>query len=382
MTARCKKNAGVEGWLHCETSGGETTLALSGAWTLPHFEVLSRSVQNFHGAEVQHVDFSAMTGLDTAGATLVVKLLGARDFSVVISTATGLSDERRALLLRVGQAVLDAGDALFRSRGSFGDTLEYIGRVMTGQRDNLIALLNFMGLTLVAMVSSLSRPRSWRITSLVSHMQQTGLNAVPIVALLTFLVGAVIAFLGATVLSTFGVSIYTVDLVVFAFLREFGVLLAAILLAGRTASAFTAQIGSMKVNEEIDALRVQGFDPVEMLVVPRALALLVSLPLLTFVAMVAGIAGGAMVAVFSLDISLVRFLAITQEVAVRHFWVGLVKAPVFAFVIALIGCLEGFKVEDTARSVGEHTTSSVVQSIFMVILLDAVAALFCMEMGW
>jgi phospholipid/cholesterol/gamma-HCH transport system permease protein len=169
---------------------------------------------------------------------------------------------------------------------------------------------------------------------------------------------------------------------VFAFLREFGVLLVAILLAGRTASAFTAQIGSMKVNEELDALRTQGLDPVQMLVVPRMFALLISLPLLTFLAMLAGICGGAVVAVFSLDISLLRFIHITQDVPIRHFMLGLGKAPIFAVVIALIGCLEGFKVEGSARSVGEHTTSSVVQSIFTVILLDAIAALFFMEMGW
>ena len=164
--------------------------------------------------------------------------------------------------------------------------------------------------------------------------------------------------------------------------REFGVLLAAILLAGRTASSFTAQVGSMKVNEEIDALQAQGLDPMEMLVLPRVLALLVALPLLTFVAVASGMVGGAVVAVFSLDISAARYLDIIQTVSIRHFLTGIAKAPVFAFVIAIIGCLEGFKVEGSARSVGNHTTSSVVQSIFMVILLDAIAAMFFMEMKW
>jgi phospholipid/cholesterol/gamma-HCH transport system permease protein len=195
-------------------------------------------------------------------------------------------------------------------------------------------------------------------------------------------VGAVVAFLGATVLREFGATIYTVDLVAYAFMRELGVLLAAILLAGRTASAFAAQIGSMKVNEELDALKVHGMSAIELLVIPRLLALLITLPVLTFVAMLAGIAGGAVVSVLTLDISLARYLAIVQEVPVKHLLLGLSKAPFFAVLIALIGCLEGFKVAGSAQSLGERTTSAVVQSIFVVILVDAIAALFFMEMGW
>ena len=221
------------------------------------------------------------------------------------------------------------------------------------------------------------------MTSLVAHLQQSGLNAVPIVALLTFLVGAVVAFLGATVLADFGASIYTVDLVAFSFLREFGVLLTAILMAGRTASAFTAQIGSMKANEEIDAIRTLGLSPMELLVLPRVFALLIALPILTFIAMLSGILGGAVVCALSLDISPAMYLAMLQEnIALKHFLVGMAKAPLFAFLIAVIGCLEGFKVTGSAQSVGERTTSSVVQSIFVVIVLDALAALFLMEMGW
>ena len=202
-------------------------------------------------------------------------------------------------------------------------------------------------------------------------------------ALLTFLVGAVVAWLGATVLDDFGATIYTVHLVSYAFLREFGVVLAAILLAGRTASAYTAQLGSMKANQEIDALRAGGLDPMEMLVLPRVLAMVISLPFLTFAGMLSGIFGGMLVCLYSLDISVTQFLTILErDIALTHFLVGLGKAPIFAFVVAVIGCLEGLKVSGSAQSVGEHTTSSVVQSIFMVILLDAIAALFFMEMGW
>lgn len=184
-------------------------------------------------------------------------------------------------------------------------------------------------------------------------------------------------------LANFGASIFSVHLVAFSFMREFGVLLPAILIAGRTASAYTAQIGSMKANEEIDALRSNALDPIELLVLPRVLALLVSLPLLTLVGILAGIAGGATVCALSLEIPPAQFLAIVQEkIEVRHFLVGMSKSPLFAVMIAAIGCHEGFKVAGSAESVGDHTTSSVVQSIFMVILIDAIAALFFMEMGW
>ena len=191
----------------------------------------------------------------------------------------------------------------------------------------------------------------------------------------------VIAFLGAHILQDFGATIFVVELVNIAFLREFAVLLTAIVLAGRTASAFTAQIGAMKSREEIDAIRTLGLDPVDLLVIPRLLALLVMLPLLTFIAMMAGLAGGVTVGAFDLDIPPQMYLSRMHEtVEVRHFLVGMSKAPVFALVIGLIGCLEGLRVEGTAQSVGERTTSSVVQTISLVIILDALAALWFMHM--
>lgn len=258
-----------------------------------------------------------------------------------------------------------------------------IGRAVDVLWQDTRQLLGFIGLIIATLARRLLQPRRWRMTAVVAHIEQTGLDAAPIVALLTFLVGAVVAFLGATVLASFGASIFTVDLVAFSFLREFGVLLTAILMAGRTASAFTAQIGSMKANEEIDAIRTLGLDPVELLVVPRVLSLLIALPLLTFVAMLCGIIGGAVVCAVSLDISPAMFLSLLEsDIGVQHFLVGLAKAPFFAFLIAAIGCLEGFKVTGSAESVGAHTTSAVVQSIFVVIVLDAVFALFFMEMSW
>lgn len=359
----------------------DSTLHLEGDWTLARYRQLRR-VSLPDAGSVQSLDASRLTGLDTAGAALLVRLLGAARLNTLTPAASGLSEERRALLVAVASAMKERGDEP-RSRNSrLGDALANIGVIVISGWRNLLEFLGFLGLTLLTMATVLPKPRRWRVTALVAQMQQAGLNAVPIVALLNFLVGAVVAFLGATVLAEFGATIYTVDLVGYAFMREMGVLLAAIMLAGRTASAYTAQIGSMKVNEEIDALRVQGLNPIELLVIPRVLALLIMLPILSFVAILAGMLGGALVAVLTLDISPARFLGIVQEIPLKHLYLGLSKAPVFALMIALIGCLEGFKVKGSAQSVGEHTTSAVVQSIFVVILLDAVAALFFMEMDW
>lgn len=359
---------------------------IGGDWTLPHYARLEAEVLALRGTlnSAASIDLQDLGALDTAGAALLVELLGSPRLAQLAQDAPGLASERRALLQAVGNAIAEAGDALPSRRiPAWRELFGQIGQALEELCRQAVALLGFIGMTLAAMFAILLRPGRWRITSLVAHLQQSGLNAVPIVALLTFLVGAVVAFLGATVLADFGASIYTVDLVAFSFLREFGVLLTAILMAGRTASAFTAQIGSMKANEEIDAIRTLGLNPLELLVLPRVFALLIALPILTFIAMLSGILGGAVVCALSLDISPAMYLAMLQEnIALKHFLVGMAKAPIFAFLIAVIGCLEGFKVTGSAQSVGERTTSSVVQSIFVVIVLDALAALFLMEMGW
>jgi len=358
-------------------------LRIRGAWTLPHYRAQQArvTVLRTRTRETPGADISGLTALDTAGARLLCELLGPERLEAALAA---LSPERQALLRTVSQAYrLTPPDASPPSTYTPGDILERIGRTTLAFRDHLIGVCGLLGLTLETIARILFRPARWRVTSFLVHLERTGLDAVPIVALLTFLVGAVVAFLGATVLANFGASVYTIDLVAYSFLREFGVLLAAILVAGRTASAFAAQIGSMRANEEVDAIRVLGLSPVELLVVPRALALLVALPILTVVAMASGLVGGMLVCAIKLDLSPAMFLAtVESNVALRHFVIGLAKAPVFAFLIALIGCHEGFKAAGSAQSVGEHTTSAVVQSLFAVIVVDAVAALFCMEMGW
>lgn len=359
-------------------------LRASGAWTLSAHAALHELTRShaWPAATDAQLDLSGLTALDTAGAYALIGWVGPDRWLQAIDAST-VRQAQQALLSTVHAAIGTMGhSALPRVRDGL-DSLESIGRNVLGLHGTVMGLLGFIGLTLEALGRTIWRPKRWRITPLVAQIEQVGLNAVPLVLLLTFLVGCVVAFLGSTVLSDFGANQFVVHLISFSFLREFGVLLTAILMAGRTASAFTAQIGSMKANEEIDALRTLGLDPIEILVLPRLLAMVISLPLLSFLAMVSGIVGGALVSVTSLGLSPNLFLSILQnDIAVRHLFVGLGKAPVFAVLIALVGCLEGFKAGGSARSVGEHTTSAVVQSIFLVIVVNAVAALFFMEMNW
>lgn len=376
------RHAAGPGRLRIDREAGQVTLRATGDWTLPHYTELAQTISGLQLEGEPRVNLEELGALDTAGAVLLTGILGAERVQALAESAPDLPAERRALLQAVGGAVhRDPGE---RHAGTniVVEMLGHMGRVLEDVWKQILMLLGFVGVILVTFRRCLFRPRTWRITSLVNQMEETGLNAVPIVVLLTFAVGAVIAYLGATVLAQFGATIYTIDLVAYSFLREFGVLITAIVLAGRTASAFAAHIGSMKANEELDALRAQGLDPVELLVLPRVMALILVLPMLTFLAMLSGLAGGGVVVVTILDIPVARFFIVLGEVPLQHYIVGLCKAPVFAFLIAVIGCLEGFKSGGSAQSVGTHTTSSVVQSIFVVILLDAVAAMFFTELGW
>lgn len=359
-------------------------LTLSGTWTLAYFHAIRQQLNAHDAKNIESLSLETVDQLDTAAAQLLIEWFGSERMQ---QQADRLPSQRRQLILSVIDALAVVASAPGKSPRRWfqrsADSLARLGQLMTALVHQQLYLLGFLGVVLTALGRSIWRPGRWRLTATVAHIHQTGLNAVPIVALLTFMVGAVVAFLGATVLTTFGATIYTVNLVVFSFLREFGVLLAAIMLAGRTASAFTAQLGAMKSNEEIDALRTQGLDPIELLVLPRVIALWISLPLLAFIGTLSGMLGGAVVGAVSLDIPFTQFWQIVErDISVRHLWVGLSKAPLFALVIAIIGCAEGFKVSGSAQSVGERTTSSVVQSIFMVILLDALAALYFMQMGW
>ncbi|WP_132998991.1 MlaE family ABC transporter permease [Luteimonas arsenica] len=353
------------------------TLRLSGSWTLDHAGNVSSALASAPDGAAA-VDATGIERLDTLGVLQLLRFVHRRGMP---DDALGFREDHLALVA----AIEDVADDRPKKRREYGvaAALARLGETMHVNGREIVALVSFLGESLVKLGRIARQPRRLRVTSTVHHMEQVGLDAMPLVALLSFMVGAVIAFLGSTILAEFGATLFVVELVGIAFLREFGVLLTAILLAGRTASAFTAQIGIMVTREEVDAIRTLGLDPIELLVIPRLLALLVMLPLLTFIAMVAGLLGGMAVAAFEVGIPPQAFLVrLDETIELRHFLVGMAKAPVFALVIGLIGCLEGLQVQGTAQSLGERTTSSVVQTISLVILLDAVAAIWFMQVGW
>ena len=352
-----------------------TRLRLRGDWTLAHALARGERLRQVPDG-VASVDASDIGRLDSAG---VLQLLRFARRHCIELDVFHFRDDHQPLV----DAIEDVADDRPKKKREYGVSaaLARLGFAVQDNWHEILALVGFLGENLLKFGRMLAQPRRFRLTSTVYHMEQVGLDAVPLVFLLSYLVGAVIAFLGANILRDFGAEIYVVELVNVAFLREFAVLLTAIILAGRTASAFTAQIGAMQAREEIDAIRTLGMDPVDLLVMPRIIALLVMLPLLTFIAMIAGILGGATVGAFNLDIPPQAWLSrMSATIELRHFLVGLSKAPIFALIIALIGCLEGLQVKGTAQSVGERTTSSVVQSISLVIILDAIMALWFMNM--
>ena len=352
-------------------------VVLRGDWTLPNAEAIGATLREVPEA-VARLDAQGIGRLDSLG---VLQLLRHATRRKLADDALVFRGEHQALV----QAIDDVADDRPKGRKAYGfaAALERLGHAMHDNAREIVALVSFLGESLAKLARVVREPRRLRVIATVYHMEQVGLDAVPLVALLSFLVGAVIAFLGANILADFGAAIYVVELVSIAFLREFAVLLTAIILAGRTASAFTAQIGAMKAREEVDAIRTLGLDPIDLLVLPRLLALVAMLPLLTFIAMLAGLLGGLFVGASSLDIPPVAYFnRMYETMELRHFLVGMSKAPVFAVVIGLIGCLEGLQVSGTAQSVGERTTSSVVQTISLVIVLDAIAAIWFMHMGW
>jgi phospholipid/cholesterol/gamma-HCH transport system permease protein len=361
-----------------ETDPGDgSRLRLSGRWTLRHASDVGDALRAAPPG-IATIDATGVERLDTLGVLQLLRFARRNDLPF---DRFSFDPQHRQLVAAI-EDVVDDRPKRKRDLG-FKAALGRLGFAVADNWGETIALVSFLGENLSKLVRLAKEPRRFRLTATVFHMEQVGLDAVPLVILLSFLVGAVIAFLGANILEDFGAVIFVVELVSIAFLREFGVLLTAIILAGRTASAFTAQIGAMVSREEVDAIRTLGLDPIDLLVLPRVIALMVMLPLLTFIAMMAGLAGGLTVGAFTLDIAPPAYLARMQDTfKMRHMLVGLSKAPVFALLIALIGCLEGLQVKGTAQSVGERTTSSVVQSISLVIVLDAVAAIWFMYMGW
>jgi phospholipid/cholesterol/gamma-HCH transport system permease protein len=359
-----------------DRSGEGARVALSGDLRIGGVETIVAPLGKVAGPGPVVVDGSGIEAFDTAGAWAIAALRRRLEAEGVEVRIENLAPERAALLATVEKSLPKPEAPPPRPPG----LVRWLGEVGEGVAagwETAIEILSLLGAVLVRLVGDLIHPTRLRLTSVVFHMQEAGLNAVPIASLMAFLIGVVLAYMGAVQLKQFGAEIFVVDLIAIAVLRELGILLTAIVVAGRSASAFTASIGSMKMREEIDAMRTLGLDPIQMLVVPRTLALLLTLPLLGVVAAFSGLVGGALMAWVNLGISPEMFVVrLSDEIDVSNFLVGLIKAPFFAMVIALIGCHHGLKVEGNAESLGRLTSSSVVIAIFLVIVLDAVFAIF------
>ena len=357
---------------------GERVLAVRGDWTVRSLGSVAEDLDAIEGEPaLSGLDVSSLGRLDTAGALILDQLLDGAGTTRLI----GAHDNAERLLVQV-RAASEPCDPVARPPGSFLDLLERTGRGTVHAWNETRNTLAFLGEAIVTSLRLLLRPNRIRWTPTVAVMEEAGLDALPIVAFLTFFVGMVVAFIGATTLADFGATIFVVELVGISMLREFGVILTAIILAGRTNSAFTAQIGAMRMRQEVDAMTTLGLSPMEVLVAPRIFAMVLMTPVLAFVATLSGIAGGIFVGWLALDISPIVFVARLQDyVSVSHFWVGLSKAPIFGLVVALIGCRQGLQVGGSVQSLGKHTTTSVVQAIFSIIVIDAVFAIFYMELG-
>jgi phospholipid/cholesterol/gamma-HCH transport system permease protein len=360
-----------------DKTGGDKTVVLSGDWTARGlFDAGVRLADALKDSEGASLDLSQVNRCDTAGAYAIIRAADGRQ-------SAGKIKARREILRLfelVGNAVQVEPEVIPRSRG-FQALLERIGRGMFGLADDVYSTLVFLGHLLTALGRCAVNPRRIRWAPIVSLAERAGLDAMPIVATTTFFIGAVVALLGANMLIDFGAQVYSVELIGISVLREFNILITAILLAGRSASSFAAEIGSMKMNQEIDAMQVMGVDPYEALVLPRFAALLLTIPLLTFIATLAGLAGGILVVWVVLDLSPSFFLQrIVDYVGVTHFWIGMSKAPVMATVIAAIGCRQGMEVGNDVESLGRRVTAAVVHAIFAIILIDAVFALLYMEL--
>jgi len=350
----------------------------AGAWVLRAIAPLERRLAALSppGEGELVIDAGAVTAMDTSGAWLLhrtIRELEARGRAVRVQ---GLRPEFDALLKLVVARSPEGPAPAAPAPG----LLEKVGRLAWRSLVGGFGLLAFVGEVAVALGRALAQPRRLRWRPILYNVQTAGFEALPITGLLTFLLGIVIAYQGAEQLRRVGANIYIADLVGLAMLRELAPLITAIIVAGRSGSAFTAQIGTMKVTEEVDALRTVGVAPMDQLVLPKLLALVVALPLLTVYTDAMGILGGMVMARAQLDVSYLTFLdRLDEAVSLRHFLIGVGKAPVFAAIIALVGCYQGFQVTGSAESVGRQTTVSVVQSIFLVILVDA---LFSIAFSW
>ena len=323
------------------------------------------------------IDLSGVTKMDTVGAWIIYRTVRDRGAKVV-----GAKKEVQGLLDQVAEADVPAQvrpeepPATIRILSELGEWVAEAGRTMVG-------LIAFFGAVLIAFAAIIRWPKRFRVNAVIQRFDLVGVRALGIIGLMSFLIGIVIGQQGAVQLRQFGAEVYTINLVGRITLRELGTLMTAIMVAGRSGSAFAAQIGTMKLTEEVDAMRTIGVSPIEALVVPRMLAAVILMPLLSFYSMIITLLGGGIYVWIDLGIPPLTYIERLQEVVpIRDLWVGLIKAPVFGFIIALTGCFQGMLVEGDSEQVGIRTTAAVVQAIFLVIVIDAVFAVFFSQVGW
>jgi phospholipid/cholesterol/gamma-HCH transport system permease protein len=358
---------------------GTLAIALSGAWSAEHAPRIEELIEEIDGrlakAGAARIDLSSVARLDTLGAYVLNRLKAKREEA---GGAVEIASKRSEHAVLLAEIQIHGEDAVSPS-GSFGvvSVLVNIGAAIVRFGRDMVGGAMFLGEVVVGSVAVVLGPRKFRGPSLINQIELIAFNGAPIIMLISFLVGCIVAQQGIFQLQQFGATAFVVNLTGILILRELGVLLTSIMIAGRSGSAFTAEIGSMKMREEIDALRVMGLDPIEVLIVPRILALVISLPILSFISAMSGLTGAALVAWLYGGIGIDTFLARLQGVITwNHFAVGLIKAPFMAFVIGLIASIEGLAVKGSAESLGRQVTASVVKAIFMVIVVDGLFAMF------
>jgi phospholipid/cholesterol/gamma-HCH transport system permease protein len=365
--------------------GDHVDLAASGAWTAERAaeleEIVDAAADRYPGVRSIDIDLQKLERLDTFGAWLIERLKRAFTARGATARIVNLSDSDRGLIDEV-QLVNSGTAPEARTANRALTALDSIGRAMAEIGWSLVLIAHLLGALTMALSATLMRPSRLRLTSIVHHLDRVGLRAAPIILLSTFLIGAIIAQQGIFHFRQFGAEVYVVDMVGILVLREVGVLIVCIMVAGRSGSAYTAELGAMKMREEIDALLTMAFDPVEVLVLPRIMALVLAVPLLTFLGSMAALYGAGLVCWLYGGMAPDIFLARLREaIWLPTFAVGMIKAPFMALVIGLVACVEGFEVDGSAASLGSKTTSSVVKSIFLVIVLDGFFAMFFAAIG-
>jgi phospholipid/cholesterol/gamma-HCH transport system permease protein len=368
--------------LTLDESDGRAVMHLSGRLVTESLGAVEIPFQEAQGKDgALSIDLSKLEALDTGGAWMIATLKARLEAEGSVLEITGATPERLALIETVTEALPKEAAAPPPERG-FIAWIAALGSNVVASGKSVLSLLEFLGMVLAGLARGLLNPRRLRATALVAQMQEAGWNAVPIVGLMGFLIGIVLAFQGAAQLRQFGAEVFVVDLIAVSVLRELGILLTAIIVAGRSGSAFAASIGSMKVREEIDAMRVLGLDPVDVLMVPRVLALVLMLPILGLIANICALVGGALMSWLELGVSPSMFITrFVDNTDVWHLIVGMVKAPFFALIIAVVSCWQAMQVGGSAASVGQRTTAAVVLSIFLVIVVDALFSIFFAELG-